>query len=175
MSSLFWDSVWGRQWQFVGRDLKKLMEKNQAVAFKLPSFEISSPTYLAFWETSVEISDSFGKQTYKKNWIYDSIMTIMLRNGCFSSIIARRSKKIKLLFFVPHATAKMGPSPCVRIYINTWRKSTIKDKIKLNIFNVLLYKKTSIHKLLSLSLISINENWTKTQMLSTTDKTTTIK
>jgi len=89
------------------------MEKNQAVAFKLPSFEISSPTYLAFWETSVEISDSFGKQTYKKNWIYDSIMTIMLRNGCFSSIIARRSKKIELLFFVPHATAKMGPRPII--------------------------------------------------------------
>lgn len=38
-------------------------------------------------------------------------MTIMLRNGCFSSIIARRSKKIELLFFVPHATAKMGPRP----------------------------------------------------------------
>jgi len=57
----------------------------------------------------------------KKNWTYDSIMTIMLRNGCLSSIIARRSKKIKWLFFGPPATATMGLCPLfvVRFYINT--------------------------------------------------------
>jgi len=56
----------------------------------------------------------------------------MLRNGCFSSIIARRSKKIEKLFFAPPATAKMGPYPLlcvVRIYINTWKqKKHSKDK-----------------------------------------------
>lgn len=50
------------------RSLAKLRVNIQAVAFKLPSFEISSPSCvcLAFSEISVKMLDTFGKQTYKK-------------------------------------------------------------------------------------------------------------
>jgi len=50
------------------RSLAKLRVNIQTVAFKLPSFEISSPSCvcLAFSEISVKMLDTFGKQTYKK-------------------------------------------------------------------------------------------------------------